>query len=184
MQEAVEAEGFAGADAVAVRVPHHVQSEHQRQHEARQHAGGIEARYRFLRRRAIDDHRDAGWNDDVDRADRGDEASGEMLRIAVAPHRRIHDAADGGDTGSADAGDRAEDCRGADRGDGEAAAHGADTALHEIDQPLRDAAAPHQLAGIDEERNGKQREGVDLPEHGLVQRRERHVHEEHQRDAD
>jgi len=59
---------------------------------------------------------------------------------------------------------RAEDRRSADGGHREAAAHRADATLHEIDQPLRDAAATHQLAGIDEERDGQQREGVDRAE--------------------
>ncbi len=58
----------------------------------------------------------------------------------------------------------------------------ADAALHEIDEALRDAAAAHQLAGIDEERDGEQRIGVDRAEQVLVQSRQRDVHEEHERD--
>src|ERR1017187_1328957 len=184
MQEMIELERLAGADAVAPGKPHDIGREHERQHQARHHAGRIESRYRFLGRCAVDDHRNTGRDDDVDRTDRGDQAGGEVFRIARPPHRRIHDAANGGDTGRADAGDRAEYRRSSHRGDGEAATHRADAGLDKIDQALGDAAAPHQFAGIDEKRNRQQREGIDRSEHGLMQRRDRHVHEEHERDAD
>ena len=126
-------------------------------------ASRIQPRHRFLGGRAIDDHRNARRNDHVDRADRGDQSGGEGLRITGPPHRRHHDLADGGDGRGAGAGDRAEDRRGADGGDAEAAAHRSDARLHEIDQPLRDAAASHQFAGVDEERHREQRVALTEP---------------------
>jgi len=64
------------------------------------------------------------------------------------------------------------------------AAHRADTGLDEIHQPLRHAAAAHQLAGIDEERHGQQRRRVDGGEQVLMHHHQRHIHEEHQRHRD
>ena len=183
-EEDFEPERLARPEVLAPRPKHDVEREHGRDHEARQHAGGIEARHRLLRRRAVHDHRDAGRDDHVDRADRGDEAGDERLRVAGAPHCRHHHLADGRHRGRAGAGNRAEDRGGADRGHAETAADRTDAALHEIDQALGDAAATHQLAGVDEERNGEQRKGVDGGEQDLLQRRERHVHEKHQRDGD
>ena len=57
------------------------------------------------------------------------------------------------------------------------------SALDEIDQPLRNAAAAHQFAGIDEERHREQSKGVHRTEEILLQRHERHIHEENQRDG-
>ncbi|OGA03845.1 MAG: hypothetical protein A3H35_21685 [Betaproteobacteria bacterium RIFCSPLOWO2_02_FULL_62_17] len=66
------------------------------------------------------------------------------------------------------------------RGDAETASHRTHTGLHEIHQALRHRATPHQFAGVNEIRHGKQRKGIHAAEQVLMQRGERHVHEEHQ----
>ena len=184
MQKVLEVERLAGAEILALGAPDDVSRDHDRDEQAGDHAGGVEPRNRFLSGRPIDDHRDAGRDHHVDRADSGDQTGGEGFRIAGLAHRRHHHLADGGDRCSAGAGNGAENSRGADRGDAQAAAHRSDAVLHEIDQALRDAAAPHQLARINEERHRQQRRGVDRPEQVLVHHDQRHVHEEHERDGD
>ncbi len=81
-QEALEIERLAGAEIAVPRAPDHIARDQSGDQQAGQDAGRIEPRHRFLRRRAIDDHRDARRDDDVDGADRGDQAGGERLRIA------------------------------------------------------------------------------------------------------
>ena len=51
----------------------------------------------------------------------------------------------------------------------ERAPHRADQRQNELDQPPRNAAARHDIAGIDEQRNGEQRENVEIAEHGGMQ---------------
>ena len=107
-----------------------------------------------------------------------------MAPTAVMSPAVNHHLADGGDRRSARAGNGAENRRGADCGDAQAPAYRSDAVLDEIDQTLRDTAAPHQFAGIDKERHRQQGRGVDRAEQVLVHHDQRHVHEEHERDGD
>ena len=111
-------------------------------------------------------------------------SGGEGFRVAGFSHRRNHHLADGRNGRGTGTGNGAENRRGADRRDAEAAADRSDAALHEIDQALCDTAAPHQFARVDEERHREQRRSIDRTEQVLVEHDERHVHEEHERDRD
>ena len=55
--------------------------------------------------------------------------------------------------------------RGRDRRQRERAAHAADDRQRPLDQPARDAAAPHDVAGKDEQRDRQQRKVVEAAEH-------------------
>ena len=65
MQETFPIKRLARAEAVAPRPPDDVCSEHPRNQQARQNAGSVKPRHRFLGGRAVDDHWDTRRDDDV-----------------------------------------------------------------------------------------------------------------------
>ena len=56
MQKAREIERLAGAEIFALRPPDDIGRDHDRDHEPRDDAGGIEPRDGFFRRRPVNDH--------------------------------------------------------------------------------------------------------------------------------
>src|SRR5207237_7300616 len=87
-EEGVDVELVPALEAMALRVPDDVDGDQRGNEQPGQHARRVQAWYRFLRRGAVDDHRDRRRDDDVDRAHGGDEPGGERLRIVRAPHGR------------------------------------------------------------------------------------------------
>ncbi len=157
-QDRDSGEGFG---AVAGTTRQHVGGDHHRQghQQCRQHA----------RREQVDDrHATAGCGGEQDQVVRGRHQQGDqrgvdahvhrvVLRVAALDHLRDHRAADGGHVGDRRAGDPAEEQRGHDADLPQPAAHAPDERAGEPDQALRDAAAHHDLASEDEQRNRDQR---------------------------
>ena len=181
-QEFPHLEGAAFADIAAGGVPVDVAAHHQRHQEARKDAGDEQMRHRLLGGRAVEDHADRRRDDDGDGAGGGQHAGREFLVVALLAQRRVHQPADRSHGGGARPRDRAEDGAGSDRGQRQAAPHPADHRHHPGDDPLGDSAHAHQLAGEDEERDRHQRELVHAAEHHLVNRGQRHLHEEQEDD--
>ena len=138
--------------------------DHQRQAEqhARDDAGDeqVRDRDRAAGRERID-HRVVRGRDQqrLQRARDGD-VHGEEARIAGLDHLRDHHRADRGGVGDRGARDAAEEGRGEDVHQRQAAADEADEHLGEVDDARRHAAFGHDAAGEDEERDREQREVV------------------------
>ena len=124
---------------------------------------------------SVQDHRDRRRDDDGNRARRGDQANRKALVVTARLERGIdhpahrHDGADGGVR------HRAEQFRRGDRCHGERAAHAADHGHHHGDDPPRNAALRHDLAGQHEEWHSQQRKVVEAAEHIGLDRLGRHV---------
>jgi hypothetical protein len=130
-----------------VRIAGEDQAEHAHRRDARGREGEDDEVVRGRHQRA--DERRVGR--DVDRV---------VGVVALLLHQRDHHRAHRRDVGERRAGDAAEQ-RAADHvAHAQAAADVADQAVGEADDPLRDAAVEHQLAGEDEERD--RQEGEDL----------------------
>jgi hypothetical protein len=145
---------------------HHAEREQDARHDAGEEKP--RDRDRAARHVGIDDHRVRGGDDRPEiggrRDDRGREADPVDLRELAHEDRR--ERARVGDR-------RARDRRHAGAGEHrdlrEPAGDAADEGVGELDQPLSQATADHQLAGKHEERDRHQREGVDRVHHALRQ---------------
>ena len=136
-------------------------------------AGDEQLADRHFRRHAVEDHRDRGRDDHAQLGAGGLQCGGVALGVAVLDQRRDQDGADGEGGGHRRARHRREDHAGEHAGHGQATLHAAHDALGEIHQTARDAAGFHQVAGQDEEGNGRQRKLVDRVEDLL--HRDQHV---------
>ena len=182
--------GLAQRHRLALRVAAPIREEQAQAHDAgaeeqaRQHAGEEERRHRdraaggeriengVVRRR--DQHR-------LHRAADRD-VGGEDLRVALLDHLRDQHRADRRGVGDRRAGDAAEERRGDDVDERQAAAHRADEDPRQVDEANRHAALGHDRAGEDEERDREQREAVDAARDLDHHRLERHVDPERAED--
>jgi hypothetical protein len=153
---------------------------HQRDQDARQDAGHEQFRDRLLGGGAEQDHRDAGRDQDVDRAARTDEPGRKALAVSVTDEARIERLPHRGDGRNARAGNRADQGRGTDGRDAERSRHAPDQGQHPDDQPVGDPGRAHQFAGEDEERNGEQRVILEPAEHDLMDRDRRYRQERYE----
>ena len=153
-------------------------------HQAREDAGEEQLRDRDVGGDAEHHEADARRNDRRDDAGRGDQAGRARLVVARGHHHRQEQRRERGRVGHRGARERREQAGGDDRHVAEAAAHVADEGEREVDDPLRQAADVHDLAGEDEERRGEQREAVGAVDDVLRQDlRIEHLQLPHQGDA-
>ena len=110
-------------DVLAAQVVHHAQGNGH--DDAGDEAGHEHLGDAHLSGDAVDDHGDAGRDDDADAAGRGSGGGGVGRVIAALGHGRDHEHAHGGGGGRAGAGDGAEEHAGKHRGDGQTAGDGA-----------------------------------------------------------
>ena len=98
----------------------------------------------LLARHAVDDHRDAGRDDDADAAGGGGGGGGVTDVVAALGHGRDHEHAHGGRRGGTGAGNGPEEHAGQRRGDGETAGSGADDVFGDMDEPSGHACRLHK----------------------------------------
>ena len=122
---------------------------------------------------------------DQQRDDRGGDhdVDGIIGAIAAPAHLRDHQPANGRGVGHGRAGNAAEHDRGNDADLAQAAAQMSDKCGGEIDKSRRDAAANHEVTGIDEERDRHQNEDGDARCHALEhhQRRQAEIKDRQER---
>ncbi len=164
----------AGKRLARIIVPdrHDIGRDHQqrRHQQPGQDAGGEQRddRDAAARRQRIDDHVVARRNQNSDERGADRDVDGDVRRVAAPFHHRDHDRADRRRVGDCRARNAAEQGRGRDVDLGQAAAEPAEQRHREIDEFFRDSAIEHDLAGIDEERNGEQRVDVHARRHALI----------------
>ena len=173
---------LADRDVAGAGIDNDIDGVDQADEQARQDAGGEERDYRLLRRHGVKDHRDRRRDDHRDGAGRRDEADGEAVVVAAAAQRRVDQAADRRDRADGGMRHRSEQFRRRDRRDRQRAARASGQRRDPDDDPLGDAALPHDLAGENEEGNGEERKVVEASEHVGLDRRERYVCHEHDGD--
>lgn len=141
------------------------EKEHQRQQKAGHDAGDQHVADRDLGEHGIDDEHHRGRDDRPEHAAIGGEAGGEVLVVALALHLRDHDLRHDRDLGRGRAEDRGDEHVGEDVDIGQPAPERADEGHGEVDDAPGDAAAIHDLADQDEERDRDQPIAVDATEH-------------------
>ena len=152
------------------------QEEQDGQEHARHDAGHQHVADRDLGQNGIDDEHHRGRDDRAEHAAIGGEAGGEVLVVALALHFGDHDLRHDRDLCRGRAEDRGDEHVGEDVDIGQPALERADEGHGEVDDAARDAAAIHDLADQDEERDGDQPVAVDAAEHlQRVVRQELHV---------
>ena len=151
------------------------EAEHHREDDARHDAGDQHVADRDLREHAVDHEHHRRRNDRAEHAAIGGEARREGLVVALLLHLRHHDLRHDRDLRGRRSQDRGDEHVGEDVDVGEPALQRADERHRHVDDAPGDAAAVHDLADQDEERNGDQAVAVDAAEQleriGLEQHR-------------
>ncbi len=155
------------------REDHDEGNEQHRLDQAGNDAAEEQPRYGFFRDHRIDDHRQAGRNEDAERACGAHRAQREAVVIVARDHGRDEHRADGDGGGDRRAADGREDRAGDDADKREAAARSADPGLRDVDQRPRDPALLHEGGGHDEHRHRQQRFRVEVVDEELRQRDQR-----------
>ena len=136
-----------------------------------EHAGADDCEkdlaYRHACGAAVNDGRDAGWNEYSQEARSACQCRGILGLIVMVLHFRDHDAADCGNRGSGGTGDRAEERAGKNGYVAEGRDGVSEAALCEVYELLGNAAVAHYVAGKHEERQRQYRERVNAAEGGL-----------------
>jgi|GEM_PF-5643456 len=151
------------------------EAEHHREDNARHDTGDQHVADRDLRQHAVDHEHHRGRDDRPEHAAISGQSRGEGLVVALLLHLRHHDLGHDRDLRGRRAQDRGDEHIGEDVDVGEPAPERADECHRHVDDAPCDAAAVHDLADQDEERNGDQAVAVDAAEQlervGLEQHR-------------
>ncbi len=106
---------------------------------------------------AVDEQRQRRREQQADRAGAGDQAHREPLGVAVADQRGHQHAAERDDRDARGAGEHREQRARADRDDREAARHPAEQRVREPHEAVGGLRLGEQVAGVDEQRDGRHR---------------------------
>ena len=166
-QQPADREGLGELDLLAHCVEVAVDAQHQSGDHTRDQARQQQVGDGDVRRQRKDDQGDARRHQHAQRARGRDQRRGERAVVALLDHRRNDGGPDRRRVGDGGAGNPAEQHRRHHACLRQRTAEMTDQRMRQLDQARCDATAIHEIARRDEQRDGKQREGIDGRDHAL-----------------
>ena len=172
-----------GDIAALLALPHCVDDEKSRQGKPRDDSGDEELPDGVLSHRPVDDHGDAGRDEDAKRPSGGKQPEGELLVIPSADHGRVGDHSDRGRRCGSRPGDGGEEGAGEDGPYGEATGEVSHPCVHVVEQVVPHATVEQDLTHQHEDGDRERREALKGREHGRADDLDRKGVDEDQQDG-
>ena len=143
--------------------------------KGRKESAGEEGSNRGVGHTSVNDHADAGRNQNTHAAGSADDGCRPGGSVACLVHGRDHDRPDGRRIGCGGTGDTGKEDLRDDRNHSQAVSEMADQGAGQVNEPERNPSGVHQGPCQDEQRDGKKRKGIAARKDLLGQDDERNI---------